>query len=261
MPHSTSKERDIESGNDYFGARYYASSMGRFMSPDWSAKIMPVPYAKLDNPQSLNLYAYVGNNPLTRFDPDGHWMCNGSKDSCAKISFALSGARAALKNLDPGSTEAKKLQAVTGLYGKDNTENGVNVSFGKMEKGIVGDTHVGADGKTINIKFDLNQLESISSHADRLDAFALRAGVVVHEGTHGVDERKLGRDPSTKAEENRTEHNAYRNESFFFQGFGTNDPESPSLWHYGITEDERSNAIDSHSAGSVADWCKGNPAC
>jgi hypothetical protein len=28
---------------------------------------MPVPYAKLDNPQSLNLYAYVGNNPLCRF--------------------------------------------------------------------------------------------------------------------------------------------------------------------------------------------------
>jgi hypothetical protein len=29
--------------------------MGRFMSPDWAAKIMPVPYAKLDDPQSLNL--------------------------------------------------------------------------------------------------------------------------------------------------------------------------------------------------------------
>jgi len=60
----TGKERDSESGNDYFGARYYASSMGRFLSPDWSAKAEPVPYAKLDNPQSLNLYAYVLNNPL-----------------------------------------------------------------------------------------------------------------------------------------------------------------------------------------------------
>jgi hypothetical protein len=29
--------------------------MGRFMSPDWSAKAEPVPYAKLDNRQSLNL--------------------------------------------------------------------------------------------------------------------------------------------------------------------------------------------------------------
>ena len=46
--------------------------MGRFMSPDWSAKIEPVPYAKMDDPQSLNLYAYVGNNPLSNADTDGH---------------------------------------------------------------------------------------------------------------------------------------------------------------------------------------------
>ena len=46
--------------------------MGRFLSPDWSAKVQPVPYAKLDDPQSLNLYAYVGNNPLARLDADGH---------------------------------------------------------------------------------------------------------------------------------------------------------------------------------------------
>ena len=47
----TGKERDTESGLDYFGARYYRSNMGRFMSPDWAAKATPVPYAKLDNPQ------------------------------------------------------------------------------------------------------------------------------------------------------------------------------------------------------------------
>jgi RHS repeat-associated protein len=68
----TGKERDTESGNDYFGARYYSSSMGRFMSPDWAVKATPVPYAVLDNPQSLNLYSYVQNNPLSRNDPTGH---------------------------------------------------------------------------------------------------------------------------------------------------------------------------------------------
>jgi RHS repeat-associated protein len=70
--HFTGKERDSESGLDYFGARYYGSSMGRFMSPDWSVQAQPVPYAKLDNPQSLNLYAYVENNPVTSRDMDGH---------------------------------------------------------------------------------------------------------------------------------------------------------------------------------------------
>src|SRR5271157_2851660 len=84
--HFTGKERDTESGNDYFFARYYASSMGRFLSPDWSAKTQPVPYAKLDDPQTLNLYAYVGNNPLNRVDKDGHAdvlaQCKG-KASCS----------------------------------------------------------------------------------------------------------------------------------------------------------------------------------
>jgi len=72
LSHTTGKERDAESGLDYFGARYYGSNMGRWMSPDWSAKEDPVPYAKLDNPQSLNLYGYVLNNPLGDADPDGH---------------------------------------------------------------------------------------------------------------------------------------------------------------------------------------------
>jgi RHS repeat-associated protein len=79
----TGKERDTESGNDYFEARYYASALGRFMSPDWSAKEEPVPYAKLGDPQTLNLYAYVLNNPLIYADPDGH--CPPGTD-CSKIT-------------------------------------------------------------------------------------------------------------------------------------------------------------------------------
>jgi RHS repeat-associated protein len=63
----TGKERDQESTNDYFGARYYASTMGRFMSPDPSGLL----YADPTSPQSLNLYSYVLNNPLSFVDPFG----------------------------------------------------------------------------------------------------------------------------------------------------------------------------------------------
>ena len=73
----TGKERDSESGLDNFGARYDSSQYGRFMSPDWSATPEPVPYANLDNPQSLNLYSYVQNNPVTNLDADGHWCLFG----------------------------------------------------------------------------------------------------------------------------------------------------------------------------------------
>jgi RHS repeat-associated protein len=76
--HFTGKERDSESGNDYFGARYYNSNIaGRWLTPDWSSKVEPVPYAKLDNPQTLNLYAYVGNNPLSLAGADGHGEDSG----------------------------------------------------------------------------------------------------------------------------------------------------------------------------------------
>jgi RHS repeat-associated protein len=63
----TGKERDTESGNDYFGARYYASSMGRFLSPDPSGAAFSAP----SDPQSWNMYSYVQNNPLINVDPDG----------------------------------------------------------------------------------------------------------------------------------------------------------------------------------------------
>lgn len=87
-PHSTGKERDVESGNDYMFARYYNSATGRFLSPDWDAKSSdPVPYAKLDDPQSLNLYSYVRNNPIGRADPDGHDGCGSSNDGvCDAVS-------------------------------------------------------------------------------------------------------------------------------------------------------------------------------
>jgi hypothetical protein len=53
------------------------------MSPDWSAQVEPVPYSKLDDPQTLNLYAYVTNYPLTRVDADGHApMSWGGFENC-----------------------------------------------------------------------------------------------------------------------------------------------------------------------------------
>lgn len=72
------KERDSETGFDEFGARLYSSAWGRWLIPDWSADPTPVPYAQMDNPQSLNLYAYVVNNPTTFPDLDGHAQASGT---------------------------------------------------------------------------------------------------------------------------------------------------------------------------------------
>lgn len=75
----TGKERDSESGLDNFEARYLGSSLGRFMSPDPMG-------GKTQDPQSLNRYAYVRNNPLTFTDPSGMNFglpCSGGNtDTC-----------------------------------------------------------------------------------------------------------------------------------------------------------------------------------
>jgi RHS repeat-associated protein len=68
----TGKEHDNESGLDDFGARYFSSSMGRWANPDWSARPATVPYAQFGDPQSLNLYLYVRNDPVSQADADGH---------------------------------------------------------------------------------------------------------------------------------------------------------------------------------------------
>jgi RHS repeat-associated protein len=87
--HFTGKERDQESGNDYFGARYYASTMGRFLSPDWSVKEEPVPYAKLGDPQTLNLYGYLRNNPLGGVDADGHCGAGPNDPPCSDVKVTV----------------------------------------------------------------------------------------------------------------------------------------------------------------------------
>jgi RHS repeat-associated protein len=68
----TGKERDTETGLDYFGARYYSNGLGRFITPDWATKAAAVPYADFVDPQSLNLYAYVRDIPTVNTDADGH---------------------------------------------------------------------------------------------------------------------------------------------------------------------------------------------
>jgi len=66
------KERDTETFNDDFGARYYSNRFGRWLSADWSDIPVAIPYAKPANPQTLNLYAMVADDPESFADLDGH---------------------------------------------------------------------------------------------------------------------------------------------------------------------------------------------
>ncbi len=84
-PFLTLKERDNETGLDYFNARYYSSTQGRFTSVDpfnialetqQAAELNPerakgLFNAYLSQPQQWNRYSYAINNPLLYVDPDG----------------------------------------------------------------------------------------------------------------------------------------------------------------------------------------------
>jgi len=81
----TGKERDSESGLDNFEARYFGSSLGRFMSAD------PENLSGLinqDDPQAWNGYAYVRNNPLVYTDPSGanYTVCDTNGKNCADLT-------------------------------------------------------------------------------------------------------------------------------------------------------------------------------
>jgi|DewCreStandDraft_2_1066082.scaffolds.fasta_scaffold02955_6 RHS repeat-associated protein len=68
----TGKERDPESGLDYFVARYYSSGLGRFLQGDPIALGHPHAFVVID-PQRWNSYAYSVNRPLIFIDPDGRF--------------------------------------------------------------------------------------------------------------------------------------------------------------------------------------------
>jgi RHS repeat-associated protein len=102
------KERDAETGNDNFGARSYSNRFGRWLSADWSNIPAPIPYANLSNPQSMNLYTMVGDDPESFADLDGHevpggdaynsaagqaqWAYINGGDPVAAVNAYLSGA-------------------------------------------------------------------------------------------------------------------------------------------------------------------------
>jgi len=80
------KERDTETQNDDFGAREYSWRFGRWLSSDWSSVPVAVPYANLTNPQTLNLYSMVADDPESFADLDGHdaAITTANGQSCAR---------------------------------------------------------------------------------------------------------------------------------------------------------------------------------
>jgi RHS repeat-associated protein len=111
------KERDTETGNDDFGAREYSWRFGRWLSSDWSAVPVAVPYANLTNPQTLNLYSMVGDDPESFADLDGH-----TKSGCLANDDVCSGGQSPTIDDGPGGQSSPS----TDGYSETDYEKGVD---------------------------------------------------------------------------------------------------------------------------------------
>lgn len=167
----TGKERDAESGLDNFTARYDSSNLGRFMSAD------PLG-GQLVDPQTLNKYSYVRNNPLNFTDPTGLYVCKDSDKCDSKQDQALETSRQNdLKSKDADVVRAAK------AYGDANSDNGVNVSFKDLgSKGEDGTTtsRLGSDANG-NLRAESDVVINTRASGTALDA------AVGHEGSHVAD--------------------------------------------------------------------------
>jgi RHS repeat-associated protein len=140
----TGKERDGESGLDYFGARYMGSSLGRFMSPDPLLNS-----GRPTNPQTWNRYSYVLNNPLNFIDPTGlfEWGASlGGNKPDSEVSQEIRNKRAAV--LAAVAANRSHLDAIKAAFGEKSSE----YKNAKASVDAIGTLH---DGKTDNVHIGL----------------------------------------------------------------------------------------------------------
>ncbi len=120
----TGKERDIETGLDYFGARYYSSVLGRFAGPDSG------PFTPAD-PQSWNRYPYVQNSPLKFIDPSGRKLELTGEAAIDYLDFLRKNSGLSL-SLD------SKTRKVTIDKGSKRNEEGTSKELARQLKKVIG---------------------------------------------------------------------------------------------------------------------------
>jgi len=190
----TQKERDAESGLDWFGpGRYYSSPQGRFTSAD-----PLLSSGKPSDPQTWNRYAYALNGPLRYTDPLGMWVydANVTDDQKRQFERSLERLRRARDHYRQGSAEYNRLNRAYGAYGTRGVDNGVTVRFAPAP--TPGNTNPGINANAQGQKLTSSTNPTGQSTVVTIDPSKNSgndeyAFTIAHEGSHVADVADLAR--------------------------------------------------------------------
>jgi RHS repeat-associated protein len=218
----TGKERDNESGLDYFGVRYYGSAAGRFTSVD----PIHVTRDRILDPQQFNLYAYTRNNPMKYVDPDGRYFVGTDGKRVAftidkgQITFGAN-ASADLKRMtglvsaSGSATALAKFSAAAGNDTKidfrivtEKVDNGLGGLHQAQDKNgtplkwVAGDNGTGHFDGTVAFITDKNGnnayqgatvtvYEGNISNGNQAETESAMVGVFSHELEHDIDQQSI----------------------------------------------------------------------
>jgi RHS repeat-associated protein len=251
-------EGDKETDLDFAQARYFASSVGRFFTPDTL-----LGSGRVQIPQSWNRLAYALGNPLRFVDPTGMFEWDNSVRDDINLSAAERARRTELRNkilaaiknahkiadegLAAGKISQKKYDKINNAlnaYGTENDPNGVTV--GMMDTGLQNLAAVREKGTT-NTALEIQDysptgVKALSQVKFSFMAITANNGdaeiTVVHEGQHVLDNfdmadffnQNMGTEgymaqihDSRATTQYGTENNAFHTQSYFYQAIGQDD--------------------------------------
>ena len=196
----TQKERDNESGLDYFGARYYSSAQGRFTSADDFLSD-----TRTNDPDSWNLYVYVRNNPLRYVDPSGEEVYSGNlSDEEKKKIIADWKDKTGYQNITfdknnklvvdtsagfKGGSAAARGQLLDAVNSTDHfnlkSVDTTKVAFAEVDAGTTVINATGQRRTDYTVQIDFGDFNRVRGDAEAKAAFSIGL-VLIHEFDHKV---------------------------------------------------------------------------